>query len=224
MKKVSLPSDFFKLVALITMTLDHFTSIFGVCDFLSNTVGRMAFPIFSFLVIKNLYEYHPVKKYLIRLGIFGVLTSAVLYVFNPELNNVLFTFFWAVLFISVLEYLSVHVPSLFWQGYVSGLLFLSLFPFIIRADYSIFGFFFLMALYTWFCFPTRLNYGAVLITGTAMNFIGILPVLFTLMTLVFLMSFCHISGGKRLVKWWVFYAYYPLHRLFLYAIKILFFG
>ncbi len=206
------------------MTLDHFSSVFGVCDLLSDTVGRMAFPIFSFLVIKNLHEYHPIKKYLMRLGIFGVLTSAVLYIFNPELKNVLFTFFWAVLFISVLEYLSLHIRTLFWQCYLSGLLFLLLCPFILRADYSIFGFFFLMALYTWFRFPTKLNYGAVLITGMAMNFIGVLPVVFTLLTLVFLMSFCHILSGKRLIKWWVFYVYYPLHLLFFHAIKILFFG
>ena len=181
MKKLSVSADFLKIIALITMTLDHFSKVFGVGVFLSDTFGRMAFPIFSFLVIKNLYQYHPVKKYLIRLGGFGILTSVLIYLFNPEQHNVLFTFFWAVLFISVLEYLSVHIYILFWQVYLSGLLFLSLFPFILRADYSIFGFFFLMALYTWFRFPTKLNYGAVLITASAMNFVGVLPVLFTLL-------------------------------------------
>jgi hypothetical protein len=222
MKRIQRQTDYVKLFALVAMTLDHVPKIFGYRCFLNDTVGRMAFPLFAFLIIQNFYQFHPIKKYLIRLGGFGILSSVLLYPFETVGYSVLFEFFWALLFIECCEQFCQRVKTFYWQFYWLAILFLMILPFILVSDYSILGFFFLMSLYAYMKNKTKVNYLAVLICATMLNFGGIIPVVSTLITTIALLSFIDIKGGKRLIKWWGFYLYYPLHQVLLYSLRVLF--
>jgi len=224
MQKISLPSDFVKFFALIAMTADHVDKLYVHATLLSQTIGRMAFPIFSFLIISNFCTYHPVKKYLWRLFSFGLLTQVLFHIFEINLihHNILFTFLWALIYISASEWVCSKTKSLIWQVYWLGLLFLILQPLILMSDYSLFGFLFLMALYAAQRYPTKLNYAAVFMTGIIMNFYSITAVITTALTLFCLLFLFNLSGSKRLFKWWVFYIYYPLHLVVIQLLKDLF--
>lgn len=217
--KISVPAEAIKVFALLAMTLDHFSKIFGVGQILDDTIGRTAFPIFGFLLIQNLHQYHPARKYIVRLTVFGVFTSLILHLYTDQVNNILLTFLWAVIFIQAAEFLDARLTSLVWKGYWLLLLMLLMMSGIIATDYSFPGFCLLITLYGWFSRPSRLNTLNVLIFGALCNFYAVLPVLITVLTLLTLMYVIRVDRGSRVIKWWGFYLYYPLHQVALYILK-----
>lgn len=221
MHKIKVSSEFLKWFALIAMTVDHIDCIYMKLGWLSDTLGRTAFPLFSFLLISNFVAYHPVKKYLVRLGGFAVFTQLLFYLFHFNNPNVLSLFFGTILFISLVEKLSQIFKNFYVQTYFTFLILTGFFPFILKADYGLMGFFFLLALYAYFHKRTWINYLAVLVTGCFINTNSVLTILITLITLLILLSGIQVIKGRRIISWWVFYLYYPLHKLALYLLKIL---
>ena len=94
-------------------------------------------------------------------------------------------------------------------------------PLILFADYSLGGFLFLISLYCWFHQKSLGFTILVFLTGILCNSSSILSMLFSLITLFLLMFQISIYYKKRRGKWWVFYVYYPLHKVLLYSLKIL---
>ena len=221
MRKMNVSSEFLKWFAVLTMTVDHIDRICVKIGWLHDTLGRVAFPLFSFLLLSNFIAYHPVKKYLVRLGGFALITQILFFLFHFESKNVLFSFFYAVLFISATEKISSVFKSVYVQFYFEILLLIGLLPFVLIADYGLTGFLFLLALYAYLRKKTPTNCVAVLLTGIAMNAYGIFPILMSLLTLVLLMFCIQIVRKRRLMRWWFFYLYYPLHKLLLYALSCL---
>ena len=113
MRKIKVSSEFLKWFALLMMTVDHIDNLYAKIGWIHNTVGRVAFPIFSFLLLSNYIKYHPVKKYLVRMGSFALITQILFFLFHFESKNVLFSFFYALLFIFATEEISKSFKS-FW--------------------------------------------------------------------------------------------------------------
>jgi hypothetical protein len=70
-----------KLIAIITMLIDHTTAVLipyqtaPTLYIIGRTVGRLAFPIFCFLLVEGLINTKDVKNYLLRLGLFAILSE-----------------------------------------------------------------------------------------------------------------------------------------------------
>lgn len=73
--KYGIDSFHLKCIAMLTMLLDHIAQIFFPQIRIFKIVGRMAFPIYAFLIAEGFHYTHDRKKYAVRLGIFGLLSE-----------------------------------------------------------------------------------------------------------------------------------------------------
>ena len=212
-------SDYLKLFALLAMTLDHIDRVFTHTEGLSNTIGRMAFPIFAYLLIFNFSVYHPIKKYVIRLSFFALLTQLVLFLFHSDMNNILFTFLYVLIFLELIETIDKYVYPPLLKYYFSILIFFASLSFTGNLSYGPMGFLFLISLYAYLKEKSHLNYFAVLLSGFFINWGNFSAVFWTLITLMLLLSGIKMVKTTHRFNKYFFYIYYPLHLLILYALK-----
>ncbi|MBR1627923.1 MAG: hypothetical protein IJ679_01485 [Lachnospiraceae bacterium] len=90
-------SNVLKLIAIITMMIDHIGFvIFPQYRFL-RAIGRIAFPIFIFMLVEGFYYTHDRRFYLLRLFVFSWISEVPfdlgLYgeMVHPQKSNVFFT-------------------------------------------------------------------------------------------------------------------------------------
>ena len=82
--KTNLDTDFLKLIAILSMVIDHVGSAFFPQYPVFRWIGRLAFPIFAYCLTVGLLYTHDIKKYLIRLGIFALVSQPFyIFAFHP---------------------------------------------------------------------------------------------------------------------------------------------
>lgn len=92
--QTNLNTDFLKLIAFATMTIDHIGYVFFPYEMWLRIIGRIAFPLFAYcLAVGCIYTKNP-KKYAVRLLLFALVSqpfySLAFYpvntaeLFNPE--------------------------------------------------------------------------------------------------------------------------------------------
>ena len=86
MKKIlksGINSNMLKTIAIIAMVIDHIgfyfvdaipTSIYTTCRY----IGRIAMPIFVYLLVQGFFHTKSFKKYITRIGIFALITQALI--------------------------------------------------------------------------------------------------------------------------------------------------
>ncbi len=90
-----LNSNHLKLIAIIAMTIDHATDLFypsfpaQPLPIALHIIGRLAAPIMWFFIAEGYHYTHSIKKYLLRLGIFAII-SHFAYCFAFGLNFIPF--------------------------------------------------------------------------------------------------------------------------------------
>jgi len=83
MNKISLNSNQLKIIAIITMIIDHIGYYFSfiLTDYIYITcriIGRISMPIFVFLVIQGYFHTKNLKKYIFRVFTLAVVTQCIL--------------------------------------------------------------------------------------------------------------------------------------------------
>lgn len=117
MKKDFISSFYLKIIALITMTIDHFGRI-GYLDYLNNSstwfnetifnictiIGRISFPIFAFFIVEGINHSKNKKLYLLRLFLLAICSDLLMYIVSQEyIGNPVTTLFFGALTIALLE-------------------------------------------------------------------------------------------------------------------------
>ncbi len=75
-----LPADVIKIIAIVSMLIDHTGAIFqGYINpdlyTLMRAVGRLAFPLFAFFIVEGFTHTRSVRNYLLRLAVFAGLSE-----------------------------------------------------------------------------------------------------------------------------------------------------
>lgn len=226
-KGVGISLGMIKWVALIAMTLDHIGFFFSeLC--LSQTfreIGRISFPMFSFLIAYHLGQGVPAIKYLIRIGIFCGLSMIVLFgmvgyeTYFYQLN-VLGTLWFGILGI----YSSRKMAEFPWTS-LKPYIFLIVFILVALGSnyfgYEIVGFLYMLSFYYALQNQTILPVVFLLILVPFLEGFLLISSLVALITtiILYIVPVCKNQGIR--LKWYWFYAYFPIHLGVLYGIKYL---
>ena len=225
---VSINKDILKIIALITMTIDHIGQYLSYIPFAdaSRYIGRISFPIFAFLLMEHLYKKQIFKKYIIRLSVFGGLTMLLLCPFHGLIDgttiyplNILFTFLNAILFLLCYEWIN-NEPVKHWMKIVAQMFnFICYGAISCACQYGIMGFCYLIMIYFYFRYPTYVRYILILILSIQINTDHYWWIVSLLTTLCLLQATSNNNQKRYIKPWWVFYLYYPLHLFILATIS-----
>lgn len=227
---ISINKDILKIIALVTMTIDHIAQYFNFIPHIDilRYIGRTSFPIFAFLLMEHLCQKQIFKKYAIRLSCFGVLTLVVLFPYHGITEqspiyplNIMFTFLNAVLAILAYEWIKKEDVTIYLKIFALIFNFICFSLISLTTQYSISGFCYLLMIYFYYKRPSRINYIMVLILSILINTSHYWWIISFISTL-FLLQIKENKVYPRLLKpWWIFYLYYPLHLWLLIYISCL---
>lgn len=224
MKKIQayVTQDILKITALVAMSVDHIGKIGYQHIDLFTFIGRLAFPIFAYLIMFHLYQTNCFGKYLRRLLGFGLLTQVVFWPLGLGENNIFLSFFVAVFCLFLMQKIFDSHVKPFYQYILYGLAFVFCFVLSIPTDNSFLGFTYLLSLYGFFKYRNNFFIFASLIFGALLNPLNAgFAAVSCLTTLVLLLNIPHVPAKRLIKNKWFFYLYYPLHLIFLQSLKIL---
>lgn len=202
-----------KWIAITTMLIDHVGAVLFPYEMMFRIIGRIAFPIFCFLIVEGFFHTRDARRYMMRLGLFALL-SEVPYdlAFRGQLldmsrQNVFFTLFLGVLLMYLLE----KSPNIFIKA--AEIMLILYAAEVLRTDYSDRG-----VLLIFIYYVLKKWKEICLCAGAAWNFLygwGQIQC-FGVFSLPFLALYNGERGPK--IKYF-FYIFYPVHLLILYAIQ-----
>lgn len=221
-----------KVIACISMVSDHAAKFFhlrGAAELIfSSIVGRIAFPLFCFLLTEGYFHTHDVKKYTARVLLFALLAEIPFNLmcgswFFPEHQNTMFTLGLGLIMFQLISAVREHafapLPSAFLQtAVIAGC---SLASYALHLDYEWMGILCLACFYYfngvmmkkktdacfWGCLMLNLN-----LFDDVGAFLAMIPV-----------ALYNGSRGRQLtsahghaaVAKYAFYVFYPAHLLLL---------
>lgn len=235
-----------KIIAITGMLINHMGILFEWSHsiqtlplyVISEFVGKFTFPIMAYLLVEGYHYTKDVKKYAIRLAIFWVISIYPFYLLrNPVYsfslmdipNNIFFTLLMGLIMLVYYD----KIKST-WGHFLLIILFIFL---TILSDWNVLGIILIWAFYKFhndrgikiimfalfliieivavvgvFIAPNSLSYVIEFLGATGFLAVGYL-----------LLNYNGNRGySPRWVKWG-FYAFYPLHLIFLEFVKYLFF-
>ncbi len=218
-----------KIIALITMTVDHIgVQIFPELTIL-RIIGRIAFPIFAFMIAEGCRYTRNRKKYLLSLSSVALLCQIIYFIAMRSLYQcVMVTFSLAVIIIYALDNAQKKRTLLSWCLLALSLtatVFLCLIlPLLMNdtnfaIDYGIFGVMLPVAIYL-----GKDKISQLCLAGIFMFWLCLYlqeTQWFSLLTLPLLAMYNGKRGKLKLKS--LFYIYYPLHLGVIYLISLLIF-
>ena len=210
-----------KLIACIAMLIDHLTSLFvtdSTLYLIGRGIGRIAFPIFCFLIVEGYFHTRNVKKYLMRLGIFALISEYpfdyafwyVTYMRNHfSSQNVFFTLFIGLLTITIYDYLAKKYkdqPFVFNTLAVITIVTGGGIAVLLKTDYSFLGILVILVFYLFHWNKKRMLFAYFLLAGFLFSGLQFLAI-FAIPILWF------YNGEKGPSMKYGFYVFYPLHLL-----------
>ena len=223
MKKIFSNFDL-KILAIITMTIDHIGAIIYPNIDAFRIIGRISFPIFCFLLVEGFKHTHNRFRYFIRLLLFAIITQPIYdYAFNNYELNILFTFSLSFLLLSSIEFIKKIINKYnkgienYLYKTISYLLIYIIFlilSIILNVDYQALGISLVLIIYlSPNILLSLLLYLIIAITLDVNNI-----QLYSLIAFIFIYFY---NGKKGKDIKYFFYLYYPLHLLLLKGLSIL---
>lgn len=223
--KFGLSNNALKIIAMASMLIDHAGLILFPQHQIFRIIGRIAFPIFAYMIAEGCFYTRKRKKYLLMIAGLGIICQLVSTIATGSLyQNILITFTLAIITIFAIDNFlkKKNMPSFLLMALtVTGVIFVSYVAPIIfeshgfKVDYGIWGV--LLPVFVYFS-PTKTLkiFFTTLILAIRIFLVSKLQ-LFALLAVPFLMLY-NGKRGKLNMKY-VFYIFYPAHLTILYLIN-----
>ena len=220
-----------KLIAIITMTIDHIGVIFGTpfYNFL-RAVGRLSFPIFAFLLTEGYVHTRSFSKYFLRLLVLAVISEIIYdYVFYERFiylgaNNIFFTLALGLFTLFLLDKSRCLVKKYF-KDKIDLIIILPITYLLIVvimgliAEFLSFSYGMLGILIISFFYLFKNNFLLMVISVSISTLILGEPMQYFSLFSLILICFYNKKLGKKCKMF--FYLFYPLHILVLGLINML---
>lgn len=234
-----LTSNMLRVIAIVLMLSDHiWATAMSFGDWMTY-IGRMAFPIFAFQIAEGFVHTSNLKKYILRLLSFALVSEIpfnLFYssrVFNPYHQNVLFTLLLGLLAITVIDKCRKCKEKRNRLKYVIALSLICIASVIGFVDYGFWGMLTVVVFYILRNF--RFAWIAQLVAMIMINVVAfeglVFPVeflgitfeipsqSFAVLALIPIWMYSGKKGKSSKIMQYGFYAFYPVHMLILYLIK-----
>ena len=234
-----LASFHLKIIAMITMLIDHvgayLVPIKSPFYYPMRVVGRIAMPLYAFFIVEGMRYSHNKLKYLLQLFIMGIIVDIGEIIFLKKYSGSIFDTFvisgLTIYFLMKKEiYLKVFALIPFAIGILSGF---SFFP--IRLEYGPYGMLTVLIIYLGYALidvygkygqadvlpvteETLQKYLYLYFDASSVDY-GIQS--FIVFALLLLMFYNGKRGYNHPLFKWGCYAFYPVHLIVLYIIKLI---
>ncbi len=223
-----------KILACITMFIDHIGYVIFHDSSFFNYIGRIAFPIFSFQISEGYIHTRNLKNYLFRLFIFALISQIPFMLFisiikNEFELNVIFTLLFGLF--SIITYDKCNK----FAGITSCIL-LGVIAEFLHCDYGFYGVAITLIFYIFknnkilmslsFSAATLLNYTYNILSYYKYGF-SVLKIAFNyyapfaICTLIPIIFICLYNKKKGPNSRYILYLFYPLHLLLVYALNFI---
>lgn len=238
-KKCRFSANTLKIIAIVSMITDHVGFVFFPHELIFRYIGRIAFPIYCFLLTEGFFHTRSIYRYLARMGLFAVLSEIP---FNLGLYHVLI-YRWNinVFFTLFLGLLVMYLSDLVYQksgNQTFGMVFCLIGMMMaerIDSDYGAMG---ILVIYVFYLSYRGRNFGTAkskFLTTLCMalfeTFLFVIegPVeAYAIVSIIFILLYSGEKNGNiwkklQLERWnlflkYFFYAVYPLHLIVLWII------
>lgn len=208
MKLKKLSGNQLKIIALISMTLDHIgVQIFPQLTILRIT-GRLAMPVFAYMISEGAHYTKNRKKYLLTISLIGFLCQIVYYFAERSLDQCIFvTFSLSLMLIYIFDKKNIILSllALIACFYITQ---------AVNIDYGFFGIMLPLLIYIG---KTRNQKLLLLTTGLVLVSLANSSIQWYSLLSIPLIALYNGKRGTYRIKYF-FYIYYPLHLAIIYLI------
>lgn len=227
-----------KLIACITMFIDHFTEVFipQIGNFsldgygsvspvylAGRLIGRIAFPIYCFLLVEGFFHTHDRRKYMARMAVFALISEfpfdLAFQVKGKELKmeelfsyqNVMITLLLGLILMYIYEWIKMKYlmqPLIFNTLGVIAIVGIGFLAQALKTDYGMGGILLIMMFYMFRGKKLWIFVGGAIVLVFFINILELAGLI------AFLPIFLYNGERGPKVKY-AFYAFYPVHLLLL---------
>lgn len=221
----NLDTNFLKIIAIISMTFDHFGKAFFPDIISLQIIGRLAFPIFAYCIVVGCLYTSDFKKYIQRLLLCGVLSQPIYVLSSFSTWNEFIENFWVLNILFTLVLGAIAVKSLEqrnWVVFALDIITVCMFNF----DYGIYGiivmiiFYLFRNNYFWSIAISSIYMSTTFFTGSEVSVLGFSLGLQGFAVLSLIPIFWKTSFNPKINKYF-FYIYYPTHLFVIFIIRML---
>ena len=210
-----------KIIAMISMVIDHVGDIFFPEVLWLRMIGRLAMPIFSFCIAEGYAHTRDKNKYLLRMGIFALVSEIPFdLAFDGHIGfshqNIMLTFCISILALKIFDLLCDGEKQNAGKTVLGTLavVVMAFLAFLLRADYTFF------AVFAVFLFYVLRKKHPLFRSGVGVAFLALTRTMgYYCTTGVSFIPLAMYNGKKGKGLKWLFYAFYPGHLFVLYLLK-----
>lgn len=206
-----------KMIALTSMIIDHYGAIFQSGTDIYRIIGRLAFPIYCFLLVEGYIHTEDVKKYAKRLFVFALISEVPFdLAFYNKIGfvhqNIFFTLFIGLAAIYFID--NKEGKYNFNKNLIMATAGIS--SIILSVDYNIIGIIYILAFYFTRNYPKSKRISTVALVMLLANLSSSVLQQFSLLALPIIYFYNGELGPKNKALQILFYVAYPLHLLIFY--------